>query len=127
VSLSSDAFGCGGLVRRNDAANCDIKPITSAGPITSGAAYFGLKFGAVTNGTGVVAPAGSYSTTDYFLHYVSGDTSGITGPFGDPIYTTAGAPLSDGQAELVFGANRGTNTPPGEYGAKLNLLATGKF
>lgn len=127
ISLKSSAYGCGGLVRREDPSQCDIAPQTTPGPIPSGVARFGMKLGLVENGTGAVVPAGNYSTSDYFLNYVNGGASGVTSAYGDPIYTTSGAPLSGGRAELVFGANRGTNTPAGSYGAELNLLATGKF
>jgi hypothetical protein len=127
VSLTSDALGCGGLIRRDGSTNCDIMPRMPPGPSDTGAALFGLRFGTILNGSGAIAPAGDYGSSDYFMHYVSGDTSGVTGPFGDPIYTTEDAAISNGQAELIFGANRGTGTPPGEYGAKLSLIATGKF
>ena len=61
------------------------------------------------------------------MHYVSGDSSGVTSFAGDPIYTTNNGPLSGGEAELIFGANRADSTPAGDYGAVLSLLVTGKF
>src|SRR5690606_31370950 len=101
--------------------------MTTPGDITDGMARFGVKIGATENGSGAVAPAGSYGTTNYFMHYVSNDQGGVTGVSGDPIYTTEGAPLTGGEAELVFGANRGPTTPAGNYSARFSLLATGKF
>lgn len=128
VSLKSNMMGCGGLALNNDPYySCYIEPLTAAGPITGGAAKFGLKLGTITGGTGAITPAGSYGQTDYFMHYVSGDSSGVTSFAGDPIYTTDNAPLSGGEAELIFGANRADTTPAGDYGAVLSLLATGKF
>lgn len=127
VSLVSDALGCGGLVRSEDPEGCYILPRTTAGPIENGAAYFGLKFGTISGGTGAISPVGDYGQTDFFLHYEEGDESGVTSPFGDPIYTTDGGPLSGGKVELVFGANSSSTTPVGQYGAGLSLLVTGKF
>lgn len=127
ISLKNNLMGCGGLGRYGDPMDCGITPLTTAGPITSGAAKFGLKFGTITGGTGGITPAGSYSQSDYFMHFVTGDSSGVTSFAGDPIYATNDAPLSGGEAELIFGANSSPTTPAGDYSATLGLLATGKF
>jgi hypothetical protein len=60
------------------------------------------------------------------MGYAVGDTSGITGPYGDPIYSAAG-PVNQATANLTFGANISNVTPAGNYSAALNLIATGKF
>lgn len=126
VSLKSNATGCGGLVRAGASSNalgCGITPLTAAGSISTGAAKFGLMLAGLS-GTAV---SGSYSTTDYFMDYVNGDASGVTGPYGSAIFNTSGAPVNDGTADLTFGANISNVTPAGNYSAALNLIATGTF
>lgn len=130
VSLKSGALGCGGLVRAgaaSNAAGCGITPLTSAGSISDGAAKFGVKLAGLGAGTGTVAASGSYSTTNYLMNYVSGDASGVTSPYGDPIFNTSSLPVNDGTADLTFGANISNVTPAGNYSATLSLIATGKF
>jgi hypothetical protein len=136
VSLKNSATGCGGLVRQGadtNAHGCGIAPLTSAGAIGSGAAKFGLKLGNLGGASSTTTKAfGSYNTTNYYMGYVSGDASGVTGPYGDPIYKTSvngtdDGPVSDGTADLTFGANISAITPAGSYSAALNLIATGTF
>lgn len=131
VSLKSDATGCGGLIRDGadtHADGCGIAPITSAGAIASGDAKFGLKLGNLGGASSTTTVAvGSYNTTNYFMGYVNGDASGVTSPYGDQIYNTGGDPVSDGTADLTFGANRSNLTPAGTYKASFSLIATGTF
>lgn len=131
VYLKSDAAGCGGLLRDGTGTagqRCGISPLTSAGAINTGDAKFGLKLGNLGGASSTTtAASGSYTTTDYFMNYVGGDGSGVTGPYGDAIYDTSGGPVSDGTADLTFGANISNLTPAGAYRATLNLIATGTF
>lgn len=130
VNLRSDATGCGGLVRQGattNAAGCGIAPLTSAGSIGTGAAKFGVKLANLSATTGTIAVSGSYDTTNYYMNYVSGDASGVTGPYGDPVYNTSNAPVDLGKANLTFGANISNVTPAGTYKANFSLIATGTF
>ncbi len=137
VNLKSDATGCGGLYRNgvSDAGHCNIPPLTTAGAITAGTAKFGVEVGDATDPSDAVAAdmsgtlqqAGSYSASDYLFGYMSGDASGVTGPYGDPIFNSNSLPVSNKNVPLTFGATIANNTPAGVYGAKLNLIATGTF
>ena len=129
VNLKSDATDCGGLMLEGVAAAkaCNITPLTSAGPISQDAAKFGLKLGTIDNGTGTVGLTYGYSTSDYYMHYVAGNGSGVTSTYGDPIYYTSGEPVSKATVPLIFGANISNDTPAGAYKANLNLIATGTF
>lgn len=132
VSLKSDAAGCGGLLRDGTGAaaeRCGIAPLTVAGTINDGDARFGVmlsNLGGADSTTTV--PAGNYSTTNYYMGYDNVDESeGVTSPYGDPVYSTGGDPVSDGTADLTFGANMSNLTPAGNYSANFSLIATGKF
>lgn len=131
VYLKSDAAGCGGLVREGTgtvASRCNITPVTgSAAAIANGTAKFGLRIGNLGGTGSTTARAGSYDATNFFLNYVNGDASGVTGPYGDQIYTTGNAPINDGTADLTFGAAISGLTPAGNYKASMNLIATGTF
>lgn len=131
VNLKSNTIGCGGLMRAGEpdpTKGCGIKPLTVAGAsIADNAAKFGVKLANISGGTGTVTPVPSYSATNFFMNYVVGDATGVTSTYGDPIYNTTDAPISDGAADLTFGANISNDTPAGAYSATLNLIATGKF
>lgn len=131
VNLKSSTVGCGGLMLAGatGAAACGIKPvITTAAPIADNAAKFGLRFGTVVNGTGTIDSDYGYSAgANYFMNYVTGDLTGVTSTYGDPIYDTHDLPTSKSIVPLIFGANIGDDTPAGTYSATLNLIATGKF
>jgi hypothetical protein len=133
VNLKSSTSGCGGLVRVG-AANCDILPALLSGidGTTDTTAKFGVKVAAGTdlggsNGIFQVYPASGYSSSAYALNYASGDATGVTSPFGDPILNTAGAPANGKEMKLTFGVNVTNQTPAGLYSADLGLIATGKF
>jgi hypothetical protein len=133
VSLKSSTTGCGGLVRSGD-ANCDIKPAQTTDIVDGGAnALFGVKTGADSgapvSGSGTFAPiTGShYNATTYALNYTTGDTAGVTSTYGDPFLDTGGAPASNKNVKLTFGALATNATPAGLYSADLSLIATGKF
>jgi hypothetical protein len=138
VSLKSNATGCGGLIRAGAAspsAGCGIAPALAAG-ITAGQAKFGVKTATATgsgsnfNGTFRPYDSGSgayYSNSVYKMNWVSGDASGVTGTYGDPLLDTNGAPVNNMDMALTFGASAANNTPAGLYSADLNLIATGKF
>ncbi|MDN5275119.1 MAG: hypothetical protein JWP06_1020 [Candidatus Saccharibacteria bacterium] len=131
VNLKSSAAGCGGLLRAGTgtaAARCGIKPILTAGPLTDGASLFGVRLTGLANGTGTVARSGNYDGTNFLMNYDgTTEATGVTSTYGDPIYNTASAPISNGGVDLVFGANIGNDTPAGAYSANLSLIATGKF
>ena len=114
VNLKSSTTG-GGLARAG-AALSDITPMTTAGAINTGDAKFGLK---LVDVTGVAATA-PYNTSNYYLG------SAATGTYGEKVYGSTG-PISDGVANLTFGANISNLTPAGTYSAALSLIATGTF
>lgn len=135
VNLKS-ATSCGGL-KRVEATACDIAPAGTT-DITAGQAKFGVKVASAadpnsgTNSTGTYEIANA-STTPYYsasifkLNYVSGDASGITSAYGDPILDTNSAPVNNKNVQLTFGASAANNTPAGTYSTDLSLIATGKF
>mgnify|MGYP000968373407 FL=1 len=130
VSLKSSATGCGGLIRSSDTAACNILPAGTTGTIAEGEAKFGLKLGAdVTDATDgdFVAASATYDSTNFRLNYVSNNTAGVTGPYGDPILDTNTKPANNRLMPLTFGASVTNNTPAGNYSADLSLIATGKF
>lgn len=130
VNLKSSTIGCGGLVRAG-AANCDIAPATTPGILTT-EAKFGVKAVSATgltgaNGTFEVDPESIYNGTDYAMHWVDGDATGVTSTYGDPFLDTAGKPVNGQKMTLTFGAGVTNQTPAGLYSADLGLIATGKF
>lgn len=139
VRLKSSTTGCGGLVRVGP-TNCDIKPISTA-PMALAAiesangGLFGLLVANAADPTtganpeGAVAAAGSYNATDYYLGWSQADetTQGVTSLYGDPIFNTAGAPVTDKNVQFTFGASAQNNTPAGNYAADLSMIATGTF
>lgn len=131
VNLKSDATGCGGLLREGSgtvADRCSIAPITTPSSVsTISDAQFGLKLASLDAATGTVAASGSYNTTHFFMNYVDGDATGVTSPYGDPVYNTDSEPVDDGTANLTFGAAIDSTTPAGKYSADFSLVATGKF
>lgn len=132
VNLHTSTLGCGGLVRAG-AANCDILPQnTPASTIAAGNALFGLKLGPTTDASGGTASgalslATNYDNTNYFLDYVTGDATGVTSPYGSPLFNSGGAPVSNKNMPFTFGVSAANATPAGIYSATLNLVATGTF
>lgn len=130
VRMKSNATGCGGLVRQGAVSNnCNIAPITTAGTIANTTAQFGVKVAAGTdtgNAFGTVAASGDYDASDYYMNYVSGDASGVTSTYGDPIFASTGA-AANRNMKLTFGASAAPQTPAGNYKATLNLIATGTY
>lgn len=142
VSLKSNTVGCGGLVRAgatSNAAGCGIAPALALG-VGTGSGKFGVKTataaGVGSNFAGALQaydPDGAgpttpyYNSSDFKLLWVSGDGSGVTGPYGDPLLDTAGAPVNNMGMALTFAAASANNTPAGNYSADLSLVATGKF
>jgi hypothetical protein len=125
VSLKNSTTG-GGL-KRVEATDSDIKPMSTAGAFSGGDAKFGLKLGNLGATTGSIVKSGNYDTTNYYMGYASNGSTGVTSAYGDPIYNTGGNPVSDGSADLTFGANISNVTPAGNYSAALGLIATGTF
>lgn len=133
VNLRSNAIDCGGLLLAGD-DDCHIGPATAG--IDEGDALFGLRVataanpGDGSNSVGAFQAAGEtpyYSDSIFKINFVSGNGSGVTGPYGDPILDTAGAPVSNKNAQITFGASIANNTPAGRYSADFSLIATGKF
>ena len=133
VNLKSSAIGCGGLLRAGtgtSAERCGIGPKTAIGVIANGDSLFGVRLANPNGGTGTIEASGDYevSATDFLMNYNSTDEStGVTSTYGDPLFNTDDAPISNGEIDLVFGANIGNDTPAGSYSANLSLIATGKF
>lgn len=130
VNLKSDAAGCGGLLRSGAGTateRCGIQPITTAAAIGVGAALFGVRAPITSQGTGAIEHESTYNDTTFLMNFAANELSGVTSTYGDPLYNTDDAPISDGAVDLVFGANIGNDTPAGAYSANLSLIATGKF
>jgi len=135
VNLKSSATDCGGLLRSGAPTACDIAPAGTGG-IAPGAAKFGVKVAAATNpnsgtnsnGTFQGASDNAYYNDSVFkLNFVALNASGVTGPFGDTFLDTDGAPASNKNVQITFGASVANNTPAGLYSTDLSLIATGKF
>lgn len=143
VNLKSNTTGCGGLSRvgaADFAAGCGILPAnqTNGFDITAGQAKFGVKTGTaagVGTFTGTLrafdeagGSAGTpyYNNTAFKLNYVNG-TEGITSTYGDPFLDTNGAPVSNMNMPVTFGASANSTTTAGRYTADLSMIATGKF
>lgn len=131
VSMKSSATNCGGLLRAGDATACDISPAQNA-DITAGQAKFGVKTTTATNGTqgaGTLEPVtgSDYSNSAFGMHFVAGNATGVTSPYGDPFLDTAAAPANNKNMELIFGASASNSTPAGNYSADISLIATGTF
>ncbi|TAH34802.1 hypothetical protein EYC59_02695 [Candidatus Saccharibacteria bacterium] len=130
VSMKSNAVGCGGLVRQGAATNnCNITPETGTSSFLAGAAKFGVTVAGATDGTGAfgtITNSGNYDASDYYMGYVSGDATGVTSAYGDPIFSSDG-PAANKNNKLTFGASVAPQTPAGNYKASLNLIATGIY
>lgn len=134
VRLKSDAIECGGLHRVGaDPDVCDITPSSTS--VVANDSKFGVKTFAATGVSGGSTPAGAfqpaagsvYDTTNYRMHWVSGDGTGVTSTYGDPFLDTDGAPVNNMQMQLEFAAAANNSTPAGLYRANLSLIATGTY
>jgi hypothetical protein len=130
ISLKSSAVGCGGLINSSNTSGCFIKPALQTG-IANGEAKFGVKTAAdnvdATNGTVRAVPSSGYNDTTFALNWVTGDATGVTSTYGDPILDTDSKPANNRNMALTFGASASNQTPAGNYSADLSLIATGKF
>jgi|GEM_PF-299310 len=135
VNLKSSTTGCGGLVLTGT-STCGIQASgandDSNASLAAGKGLFGVKVGTAVDASagtlvGTLDPAGSYGSSDYFMDYVSGDGTGVTGPYGSPLLNTNSAPASNVNVPLTFGASVSPTTPAGKYSATLTLIATGTF
>ena len=131
VNLKSDAVGCGGLYRDgvSDTTHCGIGPIfAAAAALNDSDAKFGAKL-ALTQpaGGGTLAAGSGWSTSQYYMPWVSGDATGVTSVYGAKVFDTNNAPTNQGSAKLSFNANSNSLVPAGNYAAKFSLIATGTF
>jgi hypothetical protein len=130
ISLKSSAVGCGGLINSSNTSGCFIKPALQTG-IADGEAKFGVKTASdnidATNGTLRAVPSSGYNATTFALNWVTGDATGVTSTYGDPILDTDSKPANNRDMALTFGASATNQTPAGNYSADLSLIATGKF
>ncbi len=134
VNLKSNATDCGGLLLAGDSSHCYISPAPAPG-FAAGTADFGVKTGTAVgttsdsnaSGTYEIAGGSSYNASNYFMNFVTGNGTGVTSPYGDPILDTGGGTVNDENMPLTFGASISNNTPAGNYAATLNLIATGTF
>ena len=129
VSLKSSAVGCGGLINASNTSGCFIAPALQT-DITAGQAKFGVKTGAdSTDASGTIraVPSSGYNATTFALNWVTGDATGVTSTYGDPILDTNSLPANNKNMALTFGASVTNQTPAGNYSADLSLIATGKF
>lgn len=137
VNMKSDATSCGGLYLNGDTTKCNIAPQTTAASgtqgINAGEALFGVTVGSAasaasaTSPSGTLAATGSYDATHYFMNYVAGNGTGVTSTYGDPLFTSAGAPVNNKNIQIGLGASITNSTAAGKYGANLSLIATGTF
>ena len=147
TQVSSNAIGgvvislknsrtCGGLARANTPTVCEIAP--SADGISSGQPEFGLKVATDTTtdtalsatGTLQAVSGSNYDDTTFHLNWVSGNATGVSSVYGDPLLDTGTGPAtqpSNKNMKITFGASISPNTPAGSYSADLGLIATGKF
>lgn len=133
ISMKSNATDCGGLLLIGT-SGCFIHPAPGGG-FSAGTADFGVKTGSAASTTGASSPTGTlepvsasgYNNSTFFMHFVAGNGSGVTGPYGDPILDTSGAPINNQNMPLTFGASINNNTPAGLYSANINLIANGTF
>ena len=134
VNLQSDATSCGGLYLNGDTTKCNIAPNTDhTTNFAAGTAKFGLEVGTAStaagasDATGTLQATNNYGGTVYFIDYVAGNTSGVTGPYGSAVINSNSAPVSNKNIQLTFGTSINNNTPAGKYGATLRLIAVGTF
>lgn len=126
VNLKSGAAGCGGLIRAGS-GTCDILPTQSA-DVAAGTASFGAKLSlGAADADGELGVEGIYNALTFALAYDNTLATGVTSTYGDPFFNTNGAPASNKNLEVIFGASVAPNTPAGLYSADLSLIATGKF
>lgn len=127
---------CGGLKRPEASASvCDIAPATGGGFTAANDAKFGVKVAADSTkdtalsatGTLQIVPTSIYDGSAYKFNWVSGNASGVSSTYGDPILDTDGTQPSNKNMKLTFGAGITNNTPAGTYSTDLSLIATGKF
>lgn len=134
VHLKSSAQ-CGGL-QRQGTDECDIAAAMQQ-DIDGSAALFGIKLAGAQGGANavgslvpaIVAPDVEpyYSTEEFAFRYDDTHARGVTSPFGDPFLDTAGAPATNQNMELTFGATITNETPAGTYSTDLSMIAVGKF
>ena len=134
VNMKSDATGCGGLYLKADTSKCGIPPqTTTATGIAAGDGLFGATVGTesaasgATSPSGTIEPSSGYGATDYYMDYNSDGTSGVTSPYGSPLFDTSTAPVSNENVPITFGADTSPTTPAGQYTANLNMIAVGTF
>lgn len=124
---------CGGLYRAGaSAGTCDIPPVGSGNDaIAFGTAKFGMRLGTPAvagTGSGSITRVADYSTSsNYGMNWVSGNATGVSSTYGDAIYNSGGAPVSNQNVPMTFAATASPNTPAGSYSASMNLIAVGKF
>jgi hypothetical protein len=138
IDLKSDATGCGGLELNGNTSSQCIAPVASGGFTSSNDVGFGVKTASAfttasgaPNATGSLIPytSSGYGTSAYNLNYSSGNTTGITSPYGDPFLETGSTPgtVNNENMALTFGAVASPNTAAGNYSADLDMIATGTF
>ncbi len=134
VSLKSSATDCGGLLRAGSSSACDIHPAPGGG-FSAGTADFGVKTGSSSSTAGVASATGTlepvtgsgYNSGTYYMHFVSGNGTGVTSTYGDSFLDTNNAPVNNQNMQLTFGASISDNTPAGTYSADLGLIASGTY
>lgn len=121
------AGGCGSIKGAGGTSAATFDTATNCG---SGVACFGM---CVAPGSGVTAdpnytdsangcPSASFNATSTY----GMDGSGVTGTYGDPVYSTAGA-VNAISSRLTFAARAANTTPAGVYQGNEILIATGTF
>lgn len=139
IRVKSTAAQCGGLLMVGAPTECYIGPALNEGLSESNnTARFGVRLATENatatptfTGSGVLrpVPGSNYNHTTYALNFTEGPTptTGVTSTFGDPFLDTNGAPASNLNREIYFGATISDSTPGGSYSTDLSLIATGTF
>lgn len=129
VRLKSNTTGCGGLMRDNNPANCEIGPAVTAETVSVSNKKFGVRVhgGSATSGTLQAVGTSIYDDTNYRMGYVVGDLTGVTSTYGDPFLDTNDTAANSAEMQLTFAASADDTTPAGRYSANLSLIATGTY
>jgi hypothetical protein len=138
VVRMKNSNSCGGLHRIGAVStSCEIPAVTTGtSTIPLGTAKFGMAVGTASNATGGSTPTGTLASvgnytgagSTYGMDYTaSSTTNGVSSDYGDPIFNSSGAPVSNKNIGLTFAATASPDTPAGTYTADMSLIATGTF
>lgn len=132
VRLRSSA-ACGGLVHQGTGECSIAAALDNEDGIDGSEALFGVRLVGATEASGgnpvgiIRAFNGTYYGETFAFRYVENNQTGVTSAFGDEFLDTGGAPATDQNMELSFGATITNETPAGTYSTDISMIAVGKF